>query len=164
MKHPEIFLLPALMLADYFLTVYSAILLERKYQDFFKVDQHELNPAFQNAIANKKWFNTKHLSTTVLFTASFVFLFEIDLLPDVLVEGIMGALLIIYAIVVRRHLINILLARWIIRNPTDVSGAVTMSHRYSLNSSLFSGIGDLLLIAFLVIFNPTPFLVGSLIG
>ena len=68
MKHPEIFLLPVFMLADYFLTIYSAVLLDRRYRDFFKINQYELNPLWQKAVASKTWFNPKHLGITALAT------------------------------------------------------------------------------------------------
>ncbi len=164
MKHPEIFLLPVFMLADYFLTIYSAVLLDRRYRDFFKINQYELNPLWQKAVASKAWFNPKHLGITALATAYFVLLFETGLLSASTIQGFIGCVFIIYAIVIQRHITNILLAQWIIQNPDDFSGSVTMSHRYSLYASLFQGVGTLLLIILLVIFSPTPFIVGSLIG
>ena len=66
MKHIEVFLLPILMLLDYFLTVVGAKLGDEKHRQHFKGSDYELNPRFQKSIAQKRWFSPRHLTAVVI--------------------------------------------------------------------------------------------------
>ena len=44
MRHSEVFLVPLLMLLDYFLTVGGSKLAARKYSQHFKFEHYEMNP------------------------------------------------------------------------------------------------------------------------
>ena len=66
MKHPEVILVPAFMLADYFLTLAGAVLRDRKYSDHFKTEHYEMNPLWQKDVARKKWLNPRHIVLVVV--------------------------------------------------------------------------------------------------
>ena len=76
MNYPELLLLPILMFADYFLTVVGAVQKEKKYSNHFTVQNYELNPIWQQDIAQKKWLNLRHILFTVLITVLLIFLTE----------------------------------------------------------------------------------------
>jgi hypothetical protein len=61
MRHPEVFLVPVLLLLDYFLTVGGSKLAARKYSQHFKFEHYEMNPLWQKTISQGKWLNPKHL-------------------------------------------------------------------------------------------------------
>jgi len=109
MNYPEIFLLPVLMFADYFLTVAGNIQRDKKYSEHFKVEHYELNPIWQKSIAEKKWFNVRHILLTISVTAILAGLLEFGDLPDGLVQVISGAWVVLFSIVIGRHLSNILI-------------------------------------------------------
>ena len=66
MLHPEMILVPVLLLADYFLTIQGANAAAGKYSQHFRVRHYQLNPLWQQAIARRKWFNPRHLLLVVV--------------------------------------------------------------------------------------------------
>src|SRR5262245_6019846 len=61
MLHPEVLLVPVLMVLDYYLTLYGAHLAEQSYRRHFKTEHYELNPIWQRAVARRRWINLWHL-------------------------------------------------------------------------------------------------------
>jgi len=152
------------MLADYFMTVWGAILAERKYRQHFKIEHYELNPLWQKHIRQKKWFNPKHLALVALMTA-FCFLLSSGLTAgDFVSQGLFGYLTILFASVIGTHLNNILLFSYLDRNPGSISGEVTMSHTMMLSMAQFRVFGLLFVLGLLAIFSPTPFVIGGLLS
>jgi len=164
MKYPEIFLLPALMFADYFLTVAGSIKRDKKYSEHFKVEHYELNPIWQKSIAEKKWFNVRHILLTVSITAILAGMVEFCDLPNSIIQCILGALFVSFSIVVGRHLSNILMFRYLIRRPNEISGQVTTTHSLMLWWSMYQYLAALVPIAIIALFAPSPFAIGALIG
>jgi hypothetical protein len=69
MEKYKFFLIPLLMLSDYFLTVVEARMAAKKYRQHFNFPDYELNPAFQKQIAQKRWFSPRHLTAVaIVFT------------------------------------------------------------------------------------------------
>lgn len=68
MQHPEIFLIPLLMLADYFLTLVGAKMAEEKYRLHYKITNYELNPFWQKSVNERRWLNPRHLILVTLIT------------------------------------------------------------------------------------------------
>ena len=164
MKHPEIILLPVLMLADYFLTVLGAVRKERKYAAHFKTQHYELNPLWQKTIARKKWFNPRHLLLTLLTSGVLAFLVESGNMPDAFAEGMFGCLFVLFGMIIGRHLSNLLLFRYLDRHPQDIAGQITMAHALMLTISTYQYLVVAIPMVLLAIFSPTPFVLGGLVG
>jgi len=164
MNHPEIFIVPGLLLADYFLTVLGATLKERKYDKFFKSSHYELNPRWQANIANKKWFNMRHLGLTALVASFLVYVSEFANLPNEIVHGFISCLVIFFGAIVGRHLSNICVFRRLIGKSDDIHGEITMSHALALAISLYQTVIVLVPVLILTVLYPSPVLVGAFIG
>jgi len=164
MNHPEILLLPAFMLADYYLTIWSKKLKDRKYEEFFRPRHFELNPQFQKAVAEARLVCPRHLLLVVLFTAYLAFMTEIVELPAALADGLVTFFLVYLGVVLGRHITNILLFRRVIRQHDDISGAVNVSHAFSLQLSLYQILGLLFPVVLLTLLAPSPQLIGGLPG
>ncbi|MCC6489341.1 MAG: hypothetical protein IT364_17705 [Candidatus Hydrogenedentes bacterium] len=171
MRHPELLLLPVFMLLDYYLTIIGAALNEKGYAKYIAMQHYEMNPAWQKQIAQKKWFNPRHLSLTLLFSLIFVLLVEV-VLPDppfapldsLLTPFLMGFLLVLFASVLGRHVSNILVFRSVLRDPGGISGHVDIEHGLMLSWSLYQYFAVLLPLALVAAFVPHPFVLGGLTG
>lgn len=162
MNHPEVFIIPVLMLSDYFLTVCGAVLSEKKYRQHFQFENYELNPLWQKDMARKRWFNPKHL-TIVAIVLGFCFVWSNAWTDDDIVsEGLFGYLTILFTSVIGTHVGNILTFRYINRHSESVFGEIKMNHPLMLHISLFRLIGLLLVLTAVAIFSPTPFILGGL--
>jgi hypothetical protein len=163
MNHPEVILVPLLFLADYFLTVFGAILKEKKYDEFFKTEQYELNPVWQHAIGKKKWFNPRLLGWAVLL-AGFLVSLEFANVPNEIIHGFVACFVLLFGATIGRHLSNILTFRRLIKKSDDISGQITMSHALVLTLSLYQSVAVVVPVVLLVIFYPSPALIGAFIG
>jgi len=164
MKYPEALLLPIMMFADYFLTVLGAIWSEKGYSKHFKMQHYELNPIWQKQIADKKWFSPRHIALTVLLSATLILLLECGDLPSELTNGMLGCLLVVYAIVLGRHLSNLLIFSHFIRNPNEISGEVSLSHELVLSISLYQTSIVLIPVALIAAFSQSSFAIGGALG
>jgi hypothetical protein len=164
MKHPEILLLPALMLANYFLAVWGAIKREKNYSHHFKTQHCTLNPIWQKQIRQKKWFNPRHIFFTIIPIAILACCLESDLIPDDFISGIMGCLFIVYSTTIGRNLSHLMIYRYLAKNPYEITGEISMSHSFVLSLSTYQYLEMLLPIAIIAIFSPTPFVFGGLCG
>jgi hypothetical protein len=61
------------MLLDYYLTLYGATLEEKAYGQHFKGGPYEMNPLWQQAVANHRWINPRLLALVGCLTAIAVF-------------------------------------------------------------------------------------------
>jgi hypothetical protein len=162
MNHPEVFVIPVLILADYFLTVWGAILSEKKYRQHFKFENYELNPIWQKSIAQKKWFNLK-LLLIVLVVAGFCFIWSIGWMQDdIFSEGLFGFFVILSSSLIGYHLTNILTFNYVARHSESISGEVVMSHLMILKMAQFRTIGLLFVFIVVTLFSPTAFVIGGL--
>ena len=162
MRHPEALLIPIFMLFDYYLTIWGAILAEKKYRHHFKIEYYELNPIWQQAIARKRWFNPRHLLMTIVIGGALVYVAEIG--PTTFSQWLLGILLVLYGMIIGKHLSNILLFRYVMKRTESLNGAVTMSHPLILTISIFQTIAFLIPFILLVLFSPSAFIIGGLCG
>ena len=70
---PYVFLIPALMLSDYYLTLYGAWLVKRRHPDFDARD-YELNPMWKTDVSKFKLLNFRHLLSVAFITSFLVML------------------------------------------------------------------------------------------
>jgi len=164
MNYPEILLLPVLMFSDYFLTILGSIQRDKKHSEHFKLEHYELNPVWQKSVAQKKWFNIRHILWLIFGTTFLSLFFEFGDLPDSFVRGIFGALFVSISMIVGRHLSNILIFRYLIRRTNEISGKVAISHSLALSISMYQYLAVIVPITILVLFVPSPFAIGALTG
>jgi len=164
MKNPEILLLPIMMFSDYFLTVIGAIQKEKKYDEHFKTQHYELNPIWQEQISQKKWFNPRHIVLTVLVSAVLACLIEFGNMPASFVQGVLGCLFVIFGMIIGRHLSNIMVFRYLVKKPNDISGQVTMAHSFLLSISTYQYLVGVIPVVIIAFFTPTPYVIGGLVG
>jgi len=151
-----------MMLLDYYLTVWGAILSERKYRHHFKMEHYELNPVWQNSIARKQWFNPRYLGIVSAVTVLCLWWSSSWTFPDNTMEGMLGFITIYLGSIIGQHVSNIFTFNYILRHPESVSGEVTMSHLLILAISRFRAVALLFPLALISIFSPTPFVIGGL--
>jgi hypothetical protein len=164
MKHIEVILVPILMFSDYFLTVLGAILREKKYGDHFKMQHYELNPKWQQQIGEKKWVNPRHIVLTVVTSGILAALVELGDMPESFWQWMFGCLFVSYGMIIGRHLSNIMIFQYLVGNPNEVSGQITMSHSFALFVSTYQYLVAVIPMIFLAVFTPTPFVWGGLLG
>ncbi|MCC6696116.1 MAG: hypothetical protein IT365_10855 [Candidatus Hydrogenedentes bacterium] len=171
MRHPEVLLLPVFMLLDYYLTIVGASLNEKGYAKHIAMQHYEMNPVWQKQIAQKKWFNPRHLLLALVFSLVFALLVEVALptppftpLDSTLTPFLMGFLLVLFASVLGRHVSNILIFRSVLRDSSGISGHVDIEHGLMLSWSLYQYFAVLLPLALVAIFVPHPFVLGGLAG
>ncbi|HSG31910.1 MAG TPA: hypothetical protein VLB82_10230 [Thermodesulfobacteriota bacterium] len=164
MNHPEILLLPIMMFADYFLTILGAIKIEQGYSKHFKTEHYELNPQWQQDVKEIKWFNIKHIIVTILVTIGLGYIFESFYLPYALIKMLIGCILVLYAMIIGRHITNLLIFSYVNRNPGHISGEVNMTHEFVLYLSLFQTVMVLVPIILIAIFSNSYFSYGGAIG
>ena len=164
MKHPELILVPIFMLADWFLTIAGAIQRDKKHRDHFKVQHYELNPIWQERVAQRKWVSPKHLLLTVALSAALICLAESSGPGDAFIEGVAGWILVFYAMLLGRHICNLMVFGYLIRRPEEISGQVTMAHALALSISMYQYMVAAVPLALICIFSPSPFVIGGLVG
>jgi hypothetical protein len=160
MEKIEIFIIPILMLADYFLTVAGAKVSERKYQQHFKISSYELNPIFSKQIAQKRWFSPKHFKAVLIMTAiCFLWFYNWEEFGEE--NNVwLGFLLGLYSTIIGAHLSNILTFFYLNKNVKEVSGEVTLDHCYTLSTTGFRYVTVLLPVITIGIFAGSPFVYG----
>ena len=138
--HPEIALLPLLMIADYMLTIYGQKQSLRVYRNHFVVDTYELNPRWREDVERQRWFNPRHLTTVFVATAA-IFTLDYLLVEEWPIELGFALLVGVWAAIIGSHLTNALIFHYVNRNPEIVSGEVRLSHRFVTRISQFTYIG-----------------------
>jgi hypothetical protein len=162
MNHPELLLIPILMLLDYFLTVWGAVLSEKKYRQHFKIEHYELNPIWQKSIARKQWFNPKHLGIVSAIMVLCLLWSHGWTGRDDGAEGMFGFIIISLGSIIGHHVSNIFMFYYLVRHPECVSGEVTMSHLLVLHMSQFRFFALFFPLVLISIFSPSPFVMGGL--
>lgn len=164
MKYPEMLILPALMFADYLLTIVSAKAKDNAYGRYFKQQHLELNPIWQKDVGALRWINPRHITIALLLSAAIIYLFEFGQLPKFLATGFKGYIFALYACVVGRHISNLFIFRYIRTHEGVISGEVLISHRLLLAISSFQLITVILPLLALAILTPKSAVLGANLG
>jgi hypothetical protein len=164
MNNPEVLLIPCMMFADYYLTVFAAVQREKKYSEHFKTEHYELNPLWQKVIAEKKWFNLRHTLLAILFSSALLYLTEFSIQTPYMVQGLIGCLFVVYGMIIGRHVSNIMIFRYMAKHRGDISGQISMSHAMVLSISVYQYLVVVIPFALVALFAPTPHVVGGLLG
>ncbi len=164
MHHPVILAVPLLMLLDYALTILGARASLQVYRRHFRMPHYELNPLWQKSVAQRRWFNPRHLGLVCLVTALLLLPEWLPDFPFAALQLPLGMLLGAYVAVCGRHLTNLLLFWYLNRHPEEISGEVTMTQRLGLRISLFNVFGLVPLAGLVAALAPEPYPIGVLLG
>ncbi len=165
MNHPEVLLLPVLMLADYFGTLVGAVAIRNGYSDHFGMEHYEMNPVWQESIGKIQWFNARHLGMTAAISIGTAVLVEIDgFLPEHLAEGYIGALLGTFAYMVGRHVSNYFSFRYVAMHRDELEGTVHMAHTTLLAFSAAQVAVVAIPLAVIAAVTVNPYVIGAAIG
>ena len=164
MKYPIVIALPFLMLADYYLTLLSTVLKDKKLSKYVIFEEWELNPRFQEAINQKKLINTKHLFSVGLISFLAIFLTELSDLSQEFINFILGVFLIKYSVIIGGHISNIFWSCYAIKRENQIRGQI----RYTYEATLFSSMPIYLLPIFplivIYIYTRSFFVLGGICG
>lgn len=164
MLHPEVLLLPAMMLADYQLTVIGEVERLKRYAQHYHVQHYELNPIWQKDVARRKRFNPRHTVLTLLPSAALALVVESRILPEPLVEMALGCVLAAYGMILGRHFSNLLLFWHLARRPGEIAGQVTLSHQLVASVSLYGCLQAVTPIVLIALFAASWFAYGAAAG
>jgi hypothetical protein len=164
MTYPIAYLLPVLMLLDYYLTLLGFTLYQRYYEKHVEMERYELNPSFQACIKAKKYYSLRHLGFVLLMLAMAIAINYSFKKRDAFIDGILGALFTVYSIVIGSHIASILTFRKISKNPESITGHVRMNYLLTLRMSQCRLIIPLMVLVVAVIVSPSPALIGALAG
>jgi len=164
MKYAIAYLLPVLMLADYYLTLVGFVLYQRYYQRYVETEHYELNPTFQSDIKRKKYFSVRHFLGVVFMLVVAVAINRFFRERDLFIDGAIGALFAAMSIVIGGHLANILTFRKVGRCPEAISGQMRVSYPLSLRMSQYRLIVPAVLLAAMAVLSGSAVVIGGLVG
>lgn len=172
MNHPEMLAVPALMIADYLLTIWGAKLGRVVHAKHFVMATYELNPVWRKSVDALRWLNLRHLAAVVVVTGALLLLDRLMSAADYeglsktndAMELLLGILFGVFGCVCGRHLTNILLFRFLNRHPGEVSGEVRLSMLFILKLSQFTYVGLLPLFFALAVLVPDNYTFGVAVG
>jgi hypothetical protein len=167
MNHPELFVVPVLMLADYWLTILGARYARLVYRKHFVIRTYELNPTFRAAVDRLQWINFKHLCIVLVTTGSLMALdrwLQVPDLPFDYFQFLLGGLYGLFAMVCGRHLTNLLLFLYLNRHPETLAGEVRMSMSLVLRISQFTYVGFVPVLCITAAGAPDALTCGLLFG
>jgi len=162
MKHPEILLLPFLILSDYLLTLIAVRLKDKKYAQHFKCEALGMHQAYEQVIEQRKWFTSRIFLGKILISVSAIILSEYLPPHQTFVDVFFGAMFVNYALSVGLQLFNIMVYRYVNRRPDEISGQVSIGHAYLLHVSMYLYFVVTIPLAIVAILDPRPFVFGGL--
>ena len=159
-----VLVLPLFMLADYYLTLLGERL-SKEYREHYVLKEYEVNPLWQGDVKKQKWFNPKQLSLVVVFTGIFYFFIQYLYENDFsLLQFMMGAITAPYAIILGRHLSNLLLFIYIRKNPATLEGKVIIPSTYMLVTSRIMVVPGIFMYIVIYAFTQHNFVLGGVVG
>lgn len=136
MTHPEILLAPALMLADYYLTLLAASMLGPGHA---RRSAYELNPMFKHDVGALRLVNLRHLAATIMVGVA---LYVLARLAEPLMYRLaLGLAVGVLTVLVGGHIANILDLRHLKAHPRDLASRARMNYRMQLVSSAHRMLG-----------------------
>jgi len=119
---------------------------------------------WQKSIAKKNWFNLRHTLITILLSVYLVWLTNYVDASEEVTNALLGCLIVCFAMIVGRHISNLLIFRYFNRHPEAISGQVTMSHPLVLAISTYHYMTVLLPVALIALCSGSAFAYGGVAG
>jgi hypothetical protein len=164
MKYPVVITLPFLMLTDYYLTLLSKVLKDKKLSKFIILEEWELNPIYQVAINQKRLINIKHLFFTIFLSSLVIYLTEFCNLPQEFIDFLLGMLIIMYSIIIGGHISNILWCCYVIKREDQLSGQIHYTYEATLYSSMPKYLLPVFPLIVIYIYTGNLFVLGGVCG
>ncbi|UCE39419.1 MAG: hypothetical protein JSW00_09415 [Thermoplasmata archaeon] len=159
------------MVLDYWLTLISQKYFDKYGSKYLQVESLELNPTFQKSIKEGK-YNPKHLLGIIFVIFCLIITFYLKSLNlnifgfdlGFFYEFLVGFFILIFVSINSGHIQSIFYLNFIGKHPNVIEGRIRreMSLQYYIRMLSFFSISFILL--FILIFNPTIFIFGGLIG
>jgi hypothetical protein len=132
-----------------------------------RIAQYELNPLWQSSIGRTRWFNLPHLLAVAL--VAYILLYIADGASatgdgDQSLQVLLGLAIIVYSMVVGRHISNILNAVYSIRHPDEITGRVEFSHKMGLRMSQHQILTVFVPFVAAYVATRSPFVLGGVCG
>jgi hypothetical protein len=118
----------------------------------------------QSDIGKRRLISPKHLVRVFGATIFLVVILEFTDPRRSEANVVLGMFLIMFGLLNTRHLANIALFIALGRNPHMISGQVTITQGYLLYGSITQAFGILALLVIILLFAPSDFLLGGVIG
>ncbi len=165
MKYPLAFLIPVLMIVDYYLTILGYHLYSKYYSKHIQSEQYELNPILQSDINKRRFLSWRHLTGVLILIgiALFVNLHPVSFDPFY-AAMIFGMIITIYCVIIANHINMILTFLYIRKYPEMLSGQATFSYPLVLKMSQYRILPPLFILLPVALFLPSPFVFGGLAG
>lgn len=165
MDHPEIILLPILMIADYYLTILGAVLHKKRYGQHFMIETYEMNPYYREQIDSNSLLNFRFafnivLNFSIVFLVSLLFTGKHEFVYQILI----GFYLTLFGYIVGLHVSNILTFRFSENNPETFEGSVRIPHKFNLRRSLYMNAVLFFPLFFVTVFSFSFFVLGAFIS
>ena len=151
MVHPEVFVVPALMLSDYYLTLAGAALFANTPE---KRAAYELNPLWRNDIAHLRLVNIRHLVCVAVLSSGLIYLTEED---SQLATGVFAFAVGMLGVLVGGHITNILTLLHGRKLTDPVTGRFPLTTRFNTMSAGYRYIGSAFPFALVVLFHGDAF-------
>ncbi len=163
MNHPEVLLLPLLMIADYYLTILGAVLHKKQYGKHFVIETYELNPEYREEIDSVSLVNLRFVGQVLL---NFLILFSVAILSTDTYQFIyqiaLGFYLTLFGYINGLHVSNILTFLFVKNNPNTFEGSLKIPHKFNLRRSLYNNSILFFPIGFILLFSFSYFVLGAL--
>lgn len=151
------------MWLDAWLAVRSARLRAGTYAQQVQVDDKGVNQRLQELSSGKMLFSLRRIALIIIAFAGCYYIAEMAYRPELL-AFLMGFIFGMYAIILGRHLFNILFFRYLNRHPEAMEGSL----RYSSAATHFIGGLDLVrtlpIVVLVVLWMPGPSTYGIAFG
>lgn len=154
--------LPILAFSDYYLTLLGKKSRDKKYSEFMKTDDYELNPVWQKDIKSLKLFNYKHV--LIVFLLTVYFYFSALLMSVNVYDFFYGAVSMMYLFIIARHVQNLLQYSYTAKNPGELEGNIKFSYIYIIKTSQYQTFLFALLILAVNIKVQSWYLLGGTFG
>ncbi len=163
MNHPEILLVPLLMLCDCVLSALGAKARDDKLAQRLRTHHVALNPLWRRAVATRG-LRPAYIGFVLLATVGIVAASRsIDAGSDA-IATFLGFVAGLYGAINGQHLANLAIARYVKRHRHDIEGSVSMSEEMALWLAMFPLYGLLLPFVLVALCAPQPAMVGAVGG
>lgn len=151
------------MLLNYYTALYANYLRLKGHVQYFEFEQCELNPLWKQDMQKSKIFNIKHLIGVCLMTLYIYFLQKTDF-DKAAYKMIMGFVVSYGLITLFRSYSNILLFKFVIKNPSELEGKLLLKTKYQYYHSLFALLPVLGPLLGLLLYIKSYYLFGAIIA
>ncbi len=165
MRLLQILIIPILMITDYALTIWGAVLSRKQYALHFKTKIYELNPMWQKDVEKLKFFSLKHMVAVVIVTGYFLLIALI--FPEEynrIFSLVLGMVTIPFLTIIGRHMSNVLLFSFLILNPGEVEGEVAISKLLTNKTSQYNILPYIFIIGIIYFYTYSDFVLGGVLG